>query len=126
MKRHGTVGIALHKLTNTRIVGVHELGRSSLAQYLAITHYIEVVGDACGLGQIMGNHDTGDTQGIVEQPDQAYQHPHGNRVLAHERFVVHEDLRVQGNGASQGDLTLHPTRQLVGHQVNGSSQPHSL
>jgi len=74
----------------------------------------------------VGDHDTGDPQGVVEQADQAHQDTHGDGVLAGERLVVHEDLRVQGNRPGQCDAALHAAGELVGHQLDGTAQPHRL
>lgn len=126
MKGYRTVGVAFHELADPRVIGIHQFVGRTLPQHLAIAHHIDVVGDARGFRQIMGNHDAGDTQRVVEQADQAHQHAHGDGVLAYERLVVHEDLRVQGDGPGQGHTTLHAAGQLVGHQVDGTAQPDRL
>ncbi len=74
----------------------------------------------------MGHHDTGDTQRIVEQPDQTHQHPHRNRVLPDKGLVVHENLRVESDGTRQRDTTLHAARQFVRHQFHRAAQTYGL
>lgn len=126
MKRHRAIGVAGHELANARVIGVHQLFRRTLPQHLTITDYIQIVGNARGFGQVVGDHDTGDSQCIVEQADQAHQHAHGDRVLPHEWLVIHEDLWVEGNGPRQGDTALHATGQLVRHQVDGAAKAYGL
>lgn len=126
MEGYRTVRITFHELADPRIIGIHQFGGCALPQHLAITDHIQVVSDARGFGQVMGNHDAGDPQGIVKQADQAYQHPHGDRVLPDEWLVVHEDARVQGNRPGQRDTTLHAAGQFIGHQISGPAQTHRL
>ena len=61
-----------------------------------------------------------------EQADQAHQNTHGDRILADEGFVVHENLRIQGNRTRQGDTTFHATGQLIRHQLDGATQTNGL
>lgn len=110
MVRHRAIGVAGHELADTRLIRIHQLVRRALPQYLTITHYIDVVSDARGFGQIVGDHDTGDTQRIIEQTDQADQHAHGDWILTDERLVVHENLRIECNRTGQSDPTLHAPR----------------
>ncbi|MNZ68291.1 hypothetical protein D3C78_865550 [compost metagenome] len=126
MKGYRAIRVAFHELTNARVVGAHQFFWRTLPQHLAITDHIDIVGNTGGFGQVMGNDDAGDAQGIVEQANQPHQYTHGDRVLADERFVVHEDLRVKGNRPGQGDAALHATGQLVGHQFDGAAQANGL
>src|SRR5690606_19992557 len=126
MERYRPVGDTLHELTDARVIGIHQLIWRAEAQHLGIAHHIDVVGDARCLGQVMGDHDTGDAQRIVEQADQAHQYAHGDWVLADERLVIHENLWVQGNGPGQGYPALHAAGQFVRHQVDGTTQANRL
>ncbi len=113
-------------MANARVIGVHQFFRRALPQYLAIAYHIEVIGNARGFCKIVGHHDAGDAQCVVEQADQAHQNAHGDRVLADEGLVVHEDLGVEGNRARQGHTPLHTAGELVGHQVDSSAKAHGL
>ncbi|CEI77443.1 Putative uncharacterized protein [Pseudomonas aeruginosa] len=126
MERNGTIRDSLDELADTRIVGFLEDVRRPVAKYPAVADDIDVVGDAGGLGQVMGNHDAGDAEGIVEQADQAHQDAHGDRILPHERLVVEQDLRVQGDRPGQGDAALHAAGKLVRHQFHGAAQADGL
>ncbi|MNF97473.1 hypothetical protein D3C84_803020 [compost metagenome] len=123
---HRAVGFAGHELANSRLLRVHQLLGRALPQHLAFAHHIDVVGDARRLGQVVGHHDTGDPQRVVEQADQAHQYAHGDRVLTDEGFVIHENLRIESNCPGQRHTTLHAAGQLLGHQVDGATQAHGL
>src|SRR5471032_2894743 len=126
MKRHRAIGIAGHELANARVVSVHQLFRRALPQHLTIAYYIKVVGDARGFSQVVGHHDTGDAERIVEQADQPHQHAHGDGILTDERLVIHEDLRIESNGTRQSDTALHAAGQFIRHQVNGAAKANGL
>lgn len=126
MKRHRAIRIAGHELADARVISIHQLFRRALPQYLAIADDIEIVGDARGFGQVMGNHDAGDAQRIVEQADQAHQYAHGDRVLTDKRLVIHQDLRVESNRPCQGYTSFHTAGKLVRHQVDGTAKPYGL
>jgi hypothetical protein len=74
----------------------------------------------------MGDHDTGDPKCVVEQTNQPDQHAHGDRVLADERLVVHENLRIERNRPGQRDTTLHATGQFIRHQLDSAAQTDRL
>lgn len=97
-----------------------------MAQHLGIPDHIDVIGDAGGFSQVMRDHHAGDPQRIIEQTDQPHQNAHGNRILAHERLVIQQDLRVHRDGAGQRNTTLHAPRQLVRHQFQRPTQTDGL
>ncbi|MCY1393880.1 hypothetical protein D9M71_87890 [compost metagenome] len=126
MEGHRTIRNALHELADTRVIGIHQLVRSPLPQHLGVPHHIDVVGNAGGFREVVGNHDAGDAKGVVEQADQTHEHTHGNGVLADERLVVHQDLRIEGDGTGQRHATLHAAGQLIRHQLDGATQADGL
>lgn len=59
---------------------------------------------------------------LLHTDDQTVDIHTAQRVQAGCRFVVKDDLRVQGDGPGQADTLLHATGQVVGHHVFNAFQ----
>ena len=120
---HRTVRQAIHELSHPlRAFGRDRL-RRAVADDVAVSDDINVVGDACRLAHVVGDDDAGQPAGVIQLPDQRYQHTHGDRVLAGERLVVHDHHRVQRHRAGQRDATGHAAGELARHQPRRAAQP---
>ena len=76
--------------------------------------------------QVMGHHHAGQAHRIVELANQPRSGSQRNRVQAGEGFVVHQQFRIQRNGAGQCYPPGHATGNLSGHQVTRAAQAHRI
>ena len=74
----------------------------------------------------MGDHDGSRTQCIVEAADQVAHHAERDRIQPGERFIVHNEHRIQRHRACQRHAPRHAAGQLGRHQVLRAIQPHCM
>ena len=74
----------------------------------------------------MRHHDAGQPQGIVQGANQAGRRAQRNRVQPGKRLVVHDELRVQGNGPRQGHAPCHAAGNFAGLQRAGPTQANGV
>lgn len=126
MEWNGIIWDFFDELVDMRIVGFFEDVWCFVVKYLVVVDDIDVVGDIGGFGQVMGNYDVGDVEGIVEQVDQVYQDVYGDWILFYEWFVVEQDLWVQGDCLGQGDVVFYVVGKFVWYQFYGVVQVDGL
>ena len=86
----------------------------------------DVVGDAAGGGDVVGDHDGGHAELLVEVADQLGEErgPHG--VEPGVRFVEHDDLGVEHESPGQAGALTHAAGDLAGELLLGADEPDHL
>ena len=84
------------------------------------------VRDRGDLLDVVGDHDAGEPERVVELADEGHEHAGRDRVLAGQRLVVEDDLRIERDGPGERDAARHPPRQLARPQAAGVAEPHRL
>ena len=100
--------------------------RRALRGHLAVGQHDHLVRDAECFLQVVRHHDAGDAQRVVQLADQLGRGTQGNRVQPRERLVVHDQVRVQRDGAGQRHAAGHAAGDLAGHQVARAAQPDGI
>ena len=78
--------------------------------------------DRCELFDVVRDHDTRDTERLVEFANQTNDHTHRDGIEADKRFVVDQQLRIHHDGASQGHAPRHATGELRRHELGSAAQ----
>ena len=114
-KRTGPSGSALTNCLQVRIFGGGDLLGSSLAEDHAVADHVDVVGDLERLVHVVGHHDRGQAERLVQAADQLDDLVERDRVEAGEGLVVHHQLRIGGDGARERHAPRHAAREVVRH-----------
>ena len=126
MERHRTVREAPHELPDGGLGRGVDLRRRARRDASAAGQDVHPVRDRGDLLDVVRHHDAGEPERIVELPDESREHSGGDRVLAGERLVVEDDLRIEGERAGERDAARHPPRELARPEAPGVPQPHRL
>src|SRR5262245_53052080 len=101
VEAHRPVGQRIEKLLQIRIVGLGDLLRGSLAEHRTVADHVHVVGHLERFVHVVGDHDRGQAEGLVERADQADDLVERDRIEPGEGLVVHHELRVGGDRAGE-------------------------
>ena len=121
-KRTGPSGSALTNCLQVRIVRGGDLLRRALAEDHAVADHVDVVGDLERLLHVVGHHDRGQAERVVQAADQLDDLVERDRVEAGEGLVVHHQLRVGGDGARERHAPRHAAREVARHHVARAAQ----
>ncbi len=123
---HRPIRLGVDELMHERILrGPDLIGRSFGDNATAIQE-VNVVNDKQRLVNIMGDHDRGGTQRIVQLADQLADHAQRDRVEPGERFVVHDQHGIEGQRSRQRHPTRHAAGQFTWHQSVRTTQTNSF
>ncbi len=85
-------------------------------------HKVDIVGDRETLVHVVRHQDRGGAERVVEVADQVSGDAHRDRVEAGERLVVHDQFRVQRDGARDGHAARHAARDFARLELGGIAQ----
>ena len=74
----------------------------------------------------MRHHDAGDAQRVIELANQLCGGAQRNRIQPGKWLVVHDEFRVQHNGARQRHAPGHTAGNLARHQVARAAQANGI
>ena len=107
----------------SRLRAGQHLGRGRVHQHAAIGHGHQVL-ESLGLFHVSRGHQHRHVRPLAAQAfDQGPELAARERVHARGRLVEDEQIRVVHQGAAQGHLLLHATRQLAGRPIG--KRPHA-
>src|SRR5688500_15719579 len=122
VEAHRPVGQRIDELMQVRIFGGGDLLGGSPAEDHAVADHVDVVGDLERLLHIVGHHDGGQAERLVQAADQLDDLVERDRVQAGEGLVVHEELRVGGDRARERHAARHAAREVAGHHLACAAQ----
>ena len=103
----------------------YRLGRAFGGNH-AIGEKINVIDNLQRLLRVIRHHDRRHAQRVVQFANQVAHHVARNRVQPGEWFIVHNERRVQRDGARQSDAPHHAAGQLGRHQPCRAAQAHGV
>ena len=92
--------------------GVHRAGGADLDQ-LAQVHHPDGVRHVADDGEVVGDHDQGETPLVLEVLHQIEDLRLDRHVEGRHRLVGHDDLGLEGEGTGESDALALPARELV-------------
>src|SRR6185503_3146277 len=117
MEAHRSVGQRVDELMQVRIFGARDLLGSSLAEDHAVADHVNIVGHLERFLHVVGDHDRGEPERLVQAADQLDDLVERNRIEPGEGLVVHEELRIGGDRARERHAPRHAARQVVRHHA---------
>ncbi len=105
-----------------------ELGRRALRQQFARTHHRDAVGQQNRLGHVMGDHDRGQPELLVQLAIIVAQRVAGEGIERAERLVHQHDARLGGERPRHADALALPAGEFMGEAVaiGRALQPHQI
>jgi hypothetical protein len=126
VKRHRAVRLGVHELMDERRGRGPHFVRRSLRHHSSVREEVEVVDDGERLVDVVGDHDRGGVERIVQIADEIAGHRERDRVEPGERLVVHDERRVERDRARERHAPLHAAGELLRHQIGRAAQSHRL
>ena len=108
-----TIRCAIEELADQWIFAGLQCVRRAIETDTAIGNHDGAIRVRQGFIDMMSNHQTAQTETVIEPPNQIQHHATGNRIQPCQRFVVKHDRRVEYQCTRQGNAARHATRQFL-------------
>src|SRR6202163_4897064 len=122
MKRPWAVGRAVDELANVRIGRRANLLGRAAGDNRSFGYEIQRVDHFQGFVYVVRHDHRRDAERVVQTSYQLAYDAERNRIEPGKWLVVHDQHRIERDGARQRDAATHASRQLGGHQLRGAAE----